>query len=61
MEMFGYDLPWIVGKRVGAWRWTSGVHTFLAQIVLPALVSLHIAAALYHRFVRNDGMLVERI
>jgi cytochrome b561 len=55
--MFGLELPKLVGTRAAEWRWTGNIHALLANYVLLALVGLHVAAALYHFFVRRDGVL----
>jgi cytochrome b561 len=55
--MFGLELPKLVATRAPGWRWTGDVHGLLANYVLLALVGLHVAAALYHYFVRRDGVL----
>lgn len=36
---------------------TGDVHSFLSNYLLLPLVGLHVAAALYHRFVRRDHVL----
>jgi len=55
--MFGLELPKLVATRAPEWRWTGDVHGLLANYVLLALVGLHVAAALYHHFIRRDGVL----
>jgi len=55
--MFGVELPKLVATRAAGWRWTGDVHSILAEYVLLVLVSLHVAAALYHYFIRRDGVL----
>ena len=55
--MFGLELPKLIATRVPGWGWTGDVHGLLANYVLLALVGLHVAAALYHYFVRRDGVL----
>ncbi len=55
--MFGLELPKLVGTRVPGWGWTGDVHGILANYGLLVLVGLHVAAALYHYFVRRDGVL----
>ena len=54
--MFGIELPALIGKRVPGWRWTGDVHQFFAYTML-AIAAVHIAAALYHHFIRKDGVL----
>ena len=55
--MFGHTLPQLVGTRAPGWGWTGDVHNILANYVLLTLVGLHVAAALYHYFIRRDGVL----
>jgi cytochrome b561 len=49
-------LPHLVAARSPIGREAGDVHTFLAW-TLAALVSLHVAAALYHHFGRHDRVL----
>ncbi len=55
--MFGLELPKLVATRAPAWGWTGDVHGILAEYVLLVLVGLHVAAALYHYFIRRDRVL----
>ena len=55
--MFGLELPQADGKRAPGWGWTGDVHSLLANYLMLALVGLHVAAALYHYFVRRDRVL----
>ena len=52
-----FDFPKIMATRAPGWGWTGDVHGLLANYVLLALVGLHVAAALYHYFVRRDRVL----
>ncbi|HZD89712.1 MAG TPA: cytochrome b [Pseudolabrys sp.] len=52
-----FDLPQLIGTRVGSWGWTGDIHGFLADYALLGLVGLHVAAALYHYFIRRDRVL----
>jgi cytochrome b561 len=52
-----FDFPKIMATRAPGWGWTGDVHGLLANYVLLALVGLHVAAALYHHFIRRDGVL----
>lgn len=45
------------GKALG---WTGRVHVALAYVIL-AVVSLHVAAALWHQFVRRDGLILRML
>ncbi|MEI9803624.1 MAG: cytochrome b [Pseudolabrys sp.] len=53
--MFGLQLPKLLATRAPGW--TGDVHGLLANYLMLALVALHVAAALYHYFVRRDGVL----
>ena len=55
--MFGLELPHLVATRAAGWGWTGDVHALLSNYVLLTLVGLHVAAALYHYFIRRDGVL----
>ena len=56
ITLFGIDLPMVAAKGE---RWAHGagdVHMLLVNILL-ALVALHVGAALYHHFIRRDGVM----
>ncbi len=56
--MFGlFELPKLVATRAPGLRWTGDVHGLLANYLMLALVGLHVAAGLYHYFIRRDGVL----
>jgi cytochrome b561 len=55
--IFGVELPRLVATRAPGWGWTGDVHATLSNYLLVVLVGLHAAAALYHHFVRRDGVL----
>jgi len=55
--MFGFELPALMAKRAPGWGWTGDVHGLLANYLMLALVGLHVLAALYHHFIRRDGLL----
>ncbi len=55
--MFGLELPKLVATHAPGLRWTGDVHGLLANYVMLALVGLHVAAALYHYFIRRDGVM----
>ncbi|MBI3702316.1 MAG: cytochrome b/b6 domain-containing protein, partial [Rhizobiales bacterium] len=38
-------------------RWTGDVHAVLSNYAMLTLIGLHVTAALYHYFVRRDGVL----
>ena len=57
ITVFGlFTLPHLVAAHSRIGMQAGDVHTFLAWTLL-ALVGLHVAAALYHYFVRRDGVL----
>lgn len=57
VTVFGlFQLPHLVAPRSALGRQAGDVHTFTAWMLL-VLVGLHVLAALYHYFVRNDGVL----
>lgn len=55
--MFGLELPKLVATRAPAWRWTGDAHTLLAYYAMLTMIVLHVAAGLYHYFVRRDRVL----
>ena len=58
VTVFGlFELPKLVATRAPGWGWTGDVHGLLANYVMLALVGLHVAAALYHYFIRRDGVM----
>jgi cytochrome b561 len=58
VSLFGLvEFPALIAKRAEGWRWTGDVHELLSNYAILALIGLHVAAALYHRIVRNDGVL----
>ena len=58
VNMFGlFELPKLVATRAPGLRWTGDVHGLLANYLMLMLVGLHVAAGLYHYFVRRDRVL----
>jgi cytochrome b561 len=55
--VFGLELPKLIAPRAPGWGWTGDVHGLLADYAMLGLVGLHVAAALYHYFVRRDRVL----
>ena len=55
--MFGLELPKLLATRAPGWAWTGDVHSLLAEYGILTLVGLHVLAALYHYFIRRDGVL----
>ncbi len=57
LKLFGsFDLPAIASPNKAAADVVLDVHMTLAWVLI-ALISLHIAAAVYHAFIRRDGVL----
>jgi cytochrome b561 len=52
-----FELPKLIATRLPGWNWTGDVHATLGNYALLGLVGLHVAAALYHYFIRRDGVL----
>lgn len=58
VSLFGLlEVPRLLAARMPGWQWTGDVHKILADYVLLTLVGLHVLAALYHHFIRRDGVL----
>jgi len=58
VTFFGlFELPKLVATRAPNWGFTGDLHGLLANYLLLALVGIHVAAALYHYFIRRDGVL----
>ncbi len=55
--LFALEMPKLIATRAPGWQWTGDVHALLSTYVLLTLVGLHALAALYHHFVRRDGVL----
>ena len=51
------ELPKLLATRAPGFGWTGDVHGVLANYAMLALVGLHVAAVLYHYFIRRDGVL----
>lgn len=51
------DVPQLVASHDASWRWTGDIHTLIAEYGILPLVGLHVAAALYHYFIRRDRVL----
>jgi cytochrome b561 len=52
-----FQMPKLVATHANGWGWTGDVHMLLADYAILGLVGLHVLAALYHYFVRRDGVL----
>lgn len=50
-------MPQLVGTHAAGWNWTGDVHTLIAEYAILPVVGLHVAAALYHYFIRRDRVL----
>lgn len=58
VSLFGLvELPKLMATRAPGFGWTGDVHGLLTNYAMLALVGLHVAAALYHYFIRRDGVL----
>jgi cytochrome b561 len=57
VTLFGWEFPKLIAGHAPGWGWTGDVHSLLANYALLGLVGLHVAAALYHYFVRRDRVL----
>jgi cytochrome b561 len=57
VALFGVPLPQLVPTRAAGWAWTGDVHALVANYAMLGLVGLHVAAALYHHFIRRDRVL----
>jgi len=58
VTLFGVvEMPKLIATRLPGWNWTGNMHEFLSWYVMLAVIGLHAAAALYHYFVRRDGVL----
>jgi cytochrome b561 len=56
--VFGlFELPKLVATRAPGFGWTGDVHGLLANYLMLTLVGLHVAAGLYHYFIRRDRVL----
>jgi len=62
VSFFGlFTMPKLVGTRAPGFGWTGDVHIILSYYVLLPLAGLHVAATLYHQFVRRDGVLARML
>jgi cytochrome b561 len=58
VSLFGtWEMSKLVETHSPGWQWTGDLHAFLSNYVLLTLVGLHVLAALYHYFIRRDGVL----
>jgi cytochrome b561 len=58
LSFFGlFVAPKLISTRASGFAWTGDLHIMLSYYVLLPLACLHIGAALYHQFVRSDGVL----
>lgn len=62
VSFFGlFTMPKLVGTRAPGFGWTGDVHMLMSYYVLLPLAGLHVVAALYHRFIRRDGVLARML
>lgn len=59
--LFGIQFPALMAPRTPGFAWTGDVHALISNYLLLALVGLHLAATLYHRLVRKDGVLARML
>jgi cytochrome b561 len=58
VSFFGLvQMPQLVATRAAGWGWTGDIHMLIAEYGILPLVALHVAAALYHYFIRRDRVL----
>lgn len=58
VTLFGLArMPPLVATHAAGWHWTGDVHMLIADYGITTLVGLHVAAAMYHHFIRRDGVL----
>jgi cytochrome b561 len=58
VTLFGLlEMPKLIATRAPGFRWTGDTHVIMSNYILLILVGLHVAAVLYHYFVRRDGVL----
>lgn len=50
-------VPPLVATHAVGWDWTGDIHIAVAEFGILVLVGLHVAAALYHYFIRRDRVL----
>ena len=51
------QMPQLVATHAASWRWTGDIHILIAEYGILPLAGLHVAAALYHYFIRRDRVL----
>ena len=51
------QMPQLIGAHAAGWGWTGDIHVLVAEYGILALVGLHVAAGLYHYFIRRDRVL----
>ncbi len=52
-----FHVPPLIDKAAAGWAWTGDTHIVIAEFAILPLVGLHVAAALYHHFIRHDRVL----
>lgn len=52
-----FPVPPLIATHAPGWGWTGDIHVDVAEYGILILAGLHIAAALYHRFIRRDRVL----
>jgi cytochrome b561 len=58
LTFFGLvGVPKLITPRSPGFAWTGDIHTVLSYYILLPIAGLHVAAALYHQFIRKDSVL----
>lgn len=58
ITFFGlFPVPPLLATHAPGWSWTGDIHIDIAEYGILILAGLHIAAALYHRFICRDQVL----
>ena len=58
ITFFGlFPVPPLIASHAAGWGWTGDIHADVAEYGILVLVGLHVAAALYHYFIRRDRVL----
>jgi cytochrome b561 len=62
VRFFGlFAMPKLIGARAPGFGWTGDVHMLISYYALLPLAGLHVVVALYHRFIRRDGVLARML
>jgi cytochrome b561 len=62
VTLFGLvTIPKLLATRSSGFAWTGDVHVLLSYYVLLPVVALHVLTALYHQFIRKDGVMTRML